>query len=77
MGYELEGIVAAVLGGVSINGGEGNIVNVMIGALTMGVLRNGLNLFRVNSFWQMAITGFILVVACAVEARRRRRSGSG
>ena len=74
-GYELEAIVAAVLGGVSINGGEGNIVNAMIGALTMGVLRNGLNLFRVNSFWQMAITGFILVVACAVEARRRRRSG--
>jgi len=74
-GYELEAIAAAVLGGVSINGGEGGIINAMIGALIMGVLRNGLNLFRVNSFWQQAITGFILVAACAVEARRHRRNG--
>ena len=74
MGYELEAIAAAVLGGVSINGGEGSIVNAMIGALIMGVLRNGLNLFRVNSFWQQAITGLILVGACAVEARRHRQS---
>ncbi|MDR1263947.1 MAG: ABC transporter permease [Oscillospiraceae bacterium] len=73
-GYELEAIAAAVLGGVSVNGGEGNIINAMIGALIMGVLRNGLNLFRVNSFWQQAITGFILVAACAVEARRHRQS---
>ena len=73
-GYELEAIAAAVLGGVSVNGGEGSIVNAMIGALIMGVLRNGLNLFRVNSFWQQAITGVILVSACAVEARRHRRS---
>ncbi|GHU74130.1 ribose ABC transporter permease [Clostridia bacterium] len=73
-GYELEAIAAAVLGGVSNNGGEGSILNAAIGALIMGVLRNGLNLFRVNSFWQQAITGFILVAACAVEARRHRQS---
>ena len=74
MGYELEAIAAAVLGGVAISGGEGSIVNAMIGALIMGVLRNGLNLFRVNSFWQMAITGLILVGACAIEARRHKQS---
>ncbi|MDR1600154.1 MAG: ABC transporter permease [Oscillospiraceae bacterium] len=73
-GYELEAIAAAVLGGVSVNGGEGSILNAMIGALIMGVLRNGLNLFRVNSFWQQAIVGFILVGACAIEARRHRQS---
>ena len=73
-GYELEAIAAAVLGGVSNNGGEGSIINAMIGALFMGVLRNGLNLFKVNSFWQQAITGFLLVAACAVEARRNRQS---
>jgi len=74
MGIELEAIAAAVLGGVAIAGGEGSIVNAMIGALIMGVLRNGLNLFRVNSFWQMAITGLILVAACAMEARRNKQS---
>ena len=74
MGYELEAIAAAVLGGVAINGGEGSILNAVIGALIMGVLRNGLNLYRVNSFWQMAITGLLLLAACAIEARRHRQS---
>ena len=73
-GYELQAIAAGVLGGVSINGGEGSIVNAIIGALIMGLLGNGLNLYRVNSFWQQAITGLILVGACAIEARRNRRS---
>lgn len=73
-GYELEAIAAAVLGGVSNNGGEGNILNTIIGALIMGVLRNGLNLNGVNSFWQQVIIGFILAGACAIEARRHRRT---
>lgn len=73
-GYELEAIAAAVLGGVSNNGGEGNIMNTIIGALIMGVLRNGLNLNGVNSFWQMAIIGSILVAACAAEVRRQKRT---
>lgn len=52
-GYEMEAIAAAVLGGISITGGEGVILNTVIGALMMGVIRNGLNLnkvFRGNSF---------------------------
>lgn len=72
-GYELEAIAAAVLGGVSINGGEGNILNTMIGALMMGVIRNGLNLIGVNSFWQQAIIGLILV--CAVASQTLNKKG--
>lgn len=71
-GYELEAIAAAVLGGVSNNGGEGTIGNTIIGALIMGVLKNGLNLCGVSSFWQQVITGIILVAACAAEARRHK-----
>jgi ribose transport system permease protein len=74
MGYEAEAIAAAVLGGVSNTGGEGNILNTIIGAMMMGILRNGLNLNGVSSYWQQAIIGFILVSACAVEARRHRQS---
>ena len=73
-GYELEAIAAAVLGGVSNNGGEGTILNTIIGALIMGVLRNGLNLNGINSFTQQIIIGFILVGACALEARRHRQA---
>ncbi|MDL2325375.1 ABC transporter permease [Ruminococcaceae bacterium OttesenSCG-928-A16] len=75
VGYELEAIAASVVGGVSINGGEGNILNTVIGALIMGVLRNGLNLNGVSSYWQQVIIGIILVVACASEARRRKKAG--
>lgn len=73
-GYELEAIAAAVLGGVSINGGEGSIGNTIIGALMMGIMRNGLNLMGVSSFWQQVIVGFILVAAVATEARRHRKN---
>jgi ribose transport system permease protein len=72
-GYELEAIAAAVVGGVSNAGGEGTIINTIIGALIMGVLRNGLNLTGVSSFWQQVIIGVILVVACAMEARRHKK----
>ena len=75
-GYEMEAIAAAVLGGIAITGGEGNILNTIIGALMMGVIRNGLNLTGVNSYWQMVIIGLILVVAVANQMRRHRRSGS-
>lgn len=71
-GYELEAIAAAVLGGIAINGGEGSIGNTIIGALMMGVMRNGLNLMGVNSYWQNVVVGFILVGAVALEARRHR-----
>ena len=66
-GYEMEAIAASVLGGISILGGEGTILNTIIGALMMGVIRNGLNLNGVNSFWQQVILGFILLIAVASQ----------
>ncbi len=72
-GYELEAIAASVLGGVSNTGGEGSIGNTIIGALMMGVLRNGLNLMGVNSYWQQVVIGVILVGACAAEAYRHKK----
>lgn len=66
-GYEMEAIAASVLGGIAISGGEGTILNTIIGALMMGVIRNGLNLNGVNSFWQQVIIGLILLVAVASQ----------
>lgn len=75
-GYEMEAIAAAVLGGIAITGGEGNMLNTVIGALMMGTIRNGLNLIKVNSFWQQVIIGLILIGAVAMEARRHRKANS-
>jgi ribose transport system permease protein len=73
-GIEMEAIAAAVLGGVSNNGGEGTIINAFIGAVAIGTLRNGLTLIRVSTFWQTIIVGVILVAACAADAYRHRRT---
>ena len=73
-GAELFAIAAAVLGGVSNNGGEGAIANVVIGALIMGVVNNGMSINRVGTFWQNVVSGLLLAVACAIEARRYKRS---
>ena len=70
-GYEMEAIAASVLGGISILGGEGTILNTIIGALMMGIIRNGLNLNGVNSFWQQVIVGLILLVAVASQTANR------
>ena len=53
--YELDAIAATVIGGTSLFGGEGTLVGALIGALIMGVLRNGLNLLNVSSFVQQFV----------------------
>ena len=55
--YELDAIAAVVIGGTSLAGGEGGVGGTLIGALIMGVLRNGLNLLGVSSFLQQVVIG--------------------
>lgn len=74
-GYEMEAIAASVLGGISINGGEGTILNTVIGALMLGLIRNGLNLNGVNSFWQQVIVGLILLIAVASQTAKNGKAG--
>jgi ribose transport system permease protein len=72
-GYEFEGIFAAVIGGVSLAGGEGSIMGAVIGAFVVAILRNGLNLNGVNTFWQQVILGIIIVVAVFIDVQRSKR----
>jgi ribose/xylose/arabinose/galactoside ABC-type transport system permease subunit len=65
--YELDAIAATVIGGTSLSGGEGSLGGTLIGALTMGVLRNGLNLLGVSSFLQQLVIGMVIVVAVLVD----------
>lgn len=73
--YELDAIAATVIGGTSLMGGQGGLGGTIIGALIMGVLRNGLNLMAVSSFVQQIIIGLVIVVAVladmALKAERR------
>ncbi len=63
MMYELDAIAATVIGGTSLMGGEGSVLGTLIGALIMGILRNGLNILGVSSFVQQIIIGSVIVVA--------------
>jgi ribose transport system permease protein len=65
--YELDAIAATVIGGTSLMGGEGRIVGTLIGALIMGVLRNGLNLLGVSSFVQQTVIGAVIIVAVLID----------
>lgn len=67
MMYELDAIAATVIGGASLMGGEGTLLGTLIGALIMGVLRNGLNLLGVSSFLQQIIIGAVIIIAVAVD----------
>lgn len=70
-GYEFEGIAASVIGGISMMGGEGNVTGCLIGAATLAVMRNGLNLMGINTFWQNIITGVVIIAAVYLDIRRR------
>lgn len=70
--YELDAIAATVIGGTSLFGGVGSIGGTVIGALIMGVLRNGLNLLNVSSFWQQVVIGVVIITAVYVDQLRHR-----
>ena len=72
-GYELDAIAAAVMGGASLSGGEGTIVGSLVGALIMGVVRNGLNLLNVSAYWQKVAIGGIILLAVLVDSLRKKK----
>ena len=71
--YELDAIAATVIGGSSLLGGEGTLIGTLIGALIMGVLRNGLNLLNVSSFVQQVVIGVVIIGAVLVDMSLKRR----
>jgi inositol transport system permease protein len=72
MGYELDAIASAVIGGTSFSGGVGTVWGTMIGALIIGVLNNGLDLLNVSAYWQQIVKGAIIVVAIIIDERKNR-----
>ena len=72
-GFELQAIGAAVIGGASLFGGEGNPLGSLIGALTLGAMQNGLTLMNVPSFWQFVATGAVVILAVFVDQATRKR----
>jgi fructose transport system permease protein len=68
----LDSITAVVLGGTSLFGGRGNIMGTLVGALIVGVFRNGLQLMGVASIYQVLITGALVIVAVSIDQLTHR-----
>ena len=66
-GAEMDAIEACVLGGCSMSGGYGFIGGTIIGALIIAIMNNGLNLMRIDSYWQMVAKGVIVLIAVYVD----------
>lgn len=70
----LDSITAVVIGGTSLFGGRGSVIGTLIGALVVGIIRNGLTLIGVDALWQTFATGVLVIIAVAVDQATRRRS---
>ena len=73
LGYEFEVITACVLGGVSMNGGEGKLWGAMTGIFIMGILLNGLIQVGLNDFYREVFSGVVLVIAVGIDSYSHNR----
>lgn len=73
-GYEMYAIAAAVIGGVSLLGGEGGVPGTVIGAILIATLQNGLRVMSVPQEWQTVITGVIVIFAVWWDTFRRKKA---
>jgi ribose transport system permease protein len=69
--WELDAIAAAAIGGASLMGGKGSIFGTILGAIVLGMMRNGLTLLNVQAFYQLLATGIIILLAMLVDRLTR------
>jgi ribose transport system permease protein len=72
-GYELDAIAASVVGGASLDGGEGSVLGAVLGAMIMATLRQGGTLLGINSFIMEIIIGSLIVIAVVLDKLRKKR----
>lgn len=72
-GYEMDAIAAAIIGGTSIYGGEGNVIGTFIGAILVGTIRNGLNLLNVSPSVQPVVIGAAIVLAVFYDKMKSQK----
>ena len=73
-GFELQVIAACVIGGISITGGVGSVVGVVLGGLFLGIIKNALPLVGISPFFQMAVSGAVITGAVVINARASQQA---
>ncbi|NLD51251.1 MAG: ABC transporter permease [Clostridiales bacterium] len=79
-GYEMDVVTAVVLGGVSMSGGQGKLIMVVVGVMIMGILTNGMTMLTINEYVQQFVKGMVLIGAVAldrfIKTRKMRQSAT-
>jgi ribose transport system permease protein len=70
--YELDAIAVVVMGGTNLMGGKGTMLGTILGALMLGIVRNGLNIMKVPANYHQLLVGIIILVAVIIGSRRNR-----
>jgi ribose/xylose/arabinose/galactoside ABC-type transport system permease subunit len=73
IGFEFDVIIAVILGGTSLAGGEGSLLGMIIGSLIIGCLANGLKIMNVFTFYQSVMKGVVLVIAVVIYENLKTR----
>ena len=76
MNYDLDAIGSCFIGGASAYGGTGTVGGAVVGAIFMGVLNNGMSILGIDSNWQKAVKGLVLLAAVAFDVLSKRREKS-
>jgi len=74
-GYEMTAIAACAIGGITLSGGEGTALGAFLGILFLGIIRNGLNIIGVESFYQYLVNGVIIIIAVVLSNYSSKRRG--
>jgi len=69
-GTEMNTIAAVILGGISLSGGKGKLAGTILGILILQTINNGLTLLSINAYWQMVVSGSVLLLAVLIDVVR-------
>lgn len=72
-GWEFKAVIAVVMGGVSLSGGKGKPFGVLLGAVFVGILENGMTLLNYNSYLQQVVQGVVLILAIGFDVYKTKR----
>ena len=72
MTFELDAIAAVVVGGASLSGGRGTVLNTLIGVLILSIISNIMNLLNIPGYHQQVVKGAIIIVAVLAESAKRK-----